>query len=167
MIRAAAPPDAEAIARIYNHYVLNTIITFEEEAVSAADIAARIADVAQAGLPWLVAKQEGSVIAYAYASRWKSRCAYRHSAETTVYVNPGFTGRGHGRELYRMLLDELVARNQHAAIGGIALPNAASVTLHESLGFTRVAHFREVGFKFGRWIDVGYWQRLLSPAHRA
>ncbi len=166
MIRSAVPSDAEAIARIYNHYILNTIVTFEEQAVAAADIATRMAEVTQAALPWLVAEQEGGVVGYAYASRWKSRCAYRYSAETTVYVDPGFTGRRHGGELYRGLLDELVARGQHAAIGGIALPNAASVALHESLGFTRVAHFREVGFKFDQWIDVGYWQRRLQQAGR-
>jgi phosphinothricin acetyltransferase len=167
VIRAATPGDAGDIARIYNHYILETIITFEEETITTADITARIGEVEKASLPWLVAVEADRVVGYAYASRWKSRCAYRHSAETTVYVDSAVTGRGHGGRLYRQLLDELAARGAHTAIGGIALPNAASVALHERLGFTRVAQFREVGFKFNRWIDVAYWQRLLSPAHRA
>ena len=166
MIRTATRDDAAQIARIYNHYVLHTVVTFEEAAVADADIAARIAEVAEASLPWLVDEQHGRIVAYAYASRWKSRCAYRFAAETTVYVDHDCTGRRHGSGLYGALLEELTARGQHAAIGGIALPNAASVALHERLGFARVAHFREVGFKFNQWIDVGYWQRLLARRDR-
>jgi L-amino acid N-acyltransferase YncA len=166
MIRAAGPADAGAIARIYNHYILNTIVTFEVEAVTPGDIAARIAEVTQASLPWLVAEHEGRVVGYAYASRWKGRCAYRFSAEATVYLDHADTGRGHGSLLYRELLEDLGARGTHAVIGGVALPNAASEALHGKFGFTKVAHFREVGFKFDRWIDVAYWQRLLPPASR-
>ena len=166
MIRAAAPADAGAIARIYNHFVVDTIVTFEEAPVAADDIAARIAEVKQASLPWLVTEVDGSVIGYAYASAWKGRCAYRYSAEATVYLDPACTGQGYGTALYWALLDELGRRGTHAVIGGIALPNAASVALHETLGFAKVAHFSEVGYKFNRWIDVGYWQRLLPGAGR-
>lgn len=160
-IRPALATDAEAIARIYNHYVRDTHVTFEETAVSAAEMAARIIETEAAALPWLLAESDTGVLGYAYASKWKGRCAYRHTVESTVYLDPAATGRGTGSALYHALLDELRERQLHAAIGGVALPNPASIALHEKLGFEQVAHFREVGFKFDRWIDVGYWQRLL------
>jgi L-amino acid N-acyltransferase YncA len=160
-IRAATAGDAEAMARIYNHYIRETIVTFEEEPVDGATMAARLQETAAVSLPWLVAEAGGGVLGYAYASKWKGRCAYRYSVESTVYLDPAQTGRGVGTQLYAALLDALRARSLHAVIGGIALPNAASVGLHERLGFEKVAQFREVGFKFGRWIDVGYWQLLI------
>jgi L-amino acid N-acyltransferase YncA len=161
LIRTATADDADAIAGIYNPYVLDTVVTFEEEAVSAAAIATRIADVTTASLPWLVAERDGALQGYAYATRWKGRCSFRYSVETTVYLATGSTGRGMGKQLYGELLRRLQERGMHVAIGGIALPNAASVALHEKLGFHKVGHFSEVGFKFGRWVDVGYWQRTL------
>jgi L-amino acid N-acyltransferase YncA len=161
-IRDATPSDAAAIARIYNHYVAETVITFEEQAVADGDMAARVQEVHAQGLPWLVGHRGGSTAGYAYASTWKRRCAYRHSVEVTVYLDPLLRGLGVGSMLYSALLEALTTRGLHVAIGGIALPNAASVALHEKLGFAKVAHFREVGFKHGRWIDVGYWQRFLD-----
>lgn len=161
MIRTATAGDADAIARIYNHYVANTIITFEEQAVSSEEMAARIAEVAAASPPWLVAEQDGRVVGYAYASKWKGRCAYRFSAECTVYLDPDCVGRGYGTQLYESLFAALRERGMHAVIGGVALPNPASVALHEKLGMRKVAHFGEVGYKFERWIDVGYWQATL------
>lgn len=160
-IRSATPADGEALARIYNHYVRETIITFEEEAVTGAEMAARLARVQGGGLPWLVAEDDEGVAGYAYATPWKARAAYRFAVESTIYLDPARTGRGLGRPLYEALLDALRAGGFHTAVGGIALPNPASIALHERLGFVKVAHFREVGFKFGRWIDVGYWQRAL------
>ena len=160
-IRDATEVDAPAIAALYNPYVAETTITFEEVPVSAAQMAERIRDVQQAGLPWLVLEEGGALCGYAYATRWKARSAYRFSVETSVYLAMGHTGRGHGRRLYEALFEALRARGVHAVIGGIALPNPASVALHERLQMAPVAHFREVGFKFGRWIDVGYWERLL------
>lgn len=164
VIRAATAVDAAALARIYNHYVAGTIVTFEEEAVPASEMAARIAESRTASLPWLVAERAGQVAGYAYASKWKGRCAYRFSVETTIYLDPRETARGLGSALYGQLLSDLEACGVHVVIGGIALPNEASVRLHERLGFRKVAHFEEVGFKFGRWIDVGYWQRTVSRA---
>ena len=161
VIRAVAESDASPIAEIYNHYVATTVITFEEEPVSAPEMARRIGDVASASLPWLVAEREGRVAGYAYASQWKARSAYRFSVEVTVYVHPGCPRLGIGRRLYEELLSALKARGIHAAFGVIALPNEASVTLHERFGFAKVAHLSEVGFKFGRWIDVGYWELML------
>jgi len=161
MIRPATADDAAAIARIYNHYVLNTVVTFEEQPVAAADLEQRMAAVAAESLPWLVAVESGGVAGYAYAGRWHARSAYRYSAESTVYLDPAATGRGLGTALYGALLPLLRARGLHAVIGGIALPNAASVALHEKLGFVKVSQFREVGFKLARWVDVGHWQLLL------
>jgi len=161
LIRAATENDAESIVRIYNHYVLNTTITFEEESVSSKDMAGRIAEVESNALPWLVLEQDNEVVGYAYASKWKGRYAYRFSVETTVYLAPGLGGRGLGSKLYEVLLTQLREKGFHAAIGGIALPNPQSVALHEKFGMTKVAHFKEVGFKLRQWLDVGYWECLL------
>ena len=161
MLRSAVADDGTALAAIYNHYVAHTVITFEESAVTPMDMAERIEHTTSADLPWIVAEEEGAVLGYAAASKWKTRTAYRFSAEITIYLQPGFGGHGLGTSLYQELLQQLRARQYHLAIGGIALPNAASVRLHEKLGFEKVAHFKEVGFKQGRWVDVGYWQLQL------
>jgi phosphinothricin acetyltransferase len=161
-IRAAAPSDAAVIVEIYNHYIAATVATFEEAPVSAAEMARRIEEVQALSLPWLVAEEEGQIVGYAYASKWKVRSSYRFSVAITVYGAPGHTGRGIGSQLYGQLFPLLRDRNIHAVIGGIALPNDASVALHEKFGLRKVAHFSEVGFKFNRWIDVGYWQRTLQ-----
>jgi L-amino acid N-acyltransferase YncA len=163
-VRAATIADADAVARIYNHYVKNTIVTFEEVPVSAADIAGRMELVAVAALPWLVAELDRQLVGYAYAARWHARAAYRFSAEVTVYVDSAHVGRRVGSHLYAALFPMLRARGIHAVLGGIALPNEASVALHERCGLEKVAHLKEVGFKLGRWIDVGYWQRTLADA---
>lgn len=163
-IRDAQADDAAAIAALYNHYVDATVVTFELDPVAPADMRARIARVQAQGLPWLLAERAGEALGYAYAAPWRTRPAYRHSVETSVYLAPQATGQGLGSALYRALLARLQACGAHAAIGGIALPNAASVRLHERLGFAKVAHFRQVGRKFGQWVDVGYWQLLLEHA---
>ena len=161
-IRPAAREDAAGIADIYNPYVLETTVTFEESTIDASEMAARVEEVTGSRLPFLVAESGGKHVGFAYASKWKGRCAYRYSAETTVYVDRGSWQRGVGTALYTQVLDLLKDAGYHAAIGGIALPNAASIALHERLGFKQVAQFREVGFKFNRWIDVGYWERLFG-----
>ena len=162
-IREVTPADAAALARIYNHYVLHTIITFEEAAVSADEMAARMTETAAASFPWLVAATPAGVRGYAHASRWKGRCSYRYSAEVTVYIEEGYAGHGLGSQLYAALFPRLEALGYHVLIGGIALPNEASVALHEKFGLRRVGLLSEVGYKFGRWVDVGYWQ-LTLPA---
>lgn len=161
MIRQAEAGDAEAIARIYNPYVLDTTVTFEEQAVSPGQIAERLRGVGAAGLPWLVDERDGRVAGYAYAGPWKARAAYRLTVECAVYVEAAAVGRGVGRALYGELLPLLRGRGAHAAVACLSLPNPASVALHERFGFEKVGHFREVGRKFGRWLDVGYWQLLL------
>jgi phosphinothricin acetyltransferase len=146
------------LAQIYNHYIHSTVVTFEETAVSAADMSARVAETTTAKLPWLVAQSPAGVCGFAYASRWKGRCAYRYSVESTVYLEPLAVGQGLGTALYSALFAQLQELGCHVVIGGIALPNAASVALHEKFGMRQVAHFAQVGNKFGRWVDVGYWQ---------
>jgi L-amino acid N-acyltransferase YncA len=160
-IRAAEPRDAAAVAAIYNHYVEQTIVTFEEEPVSSVEMARRIEEVRDDSLPWLVAEQDGHIVGYASSRKWKSRSAYRFAVEVTVYVAPESARSGIGSSLYGGLFPMLQARGIHAVIAGIALPNEASVALHEKFGMRKVAHFPQVGFKFGRWIDVGYWQRTF------
>jgi phosphinothricin acetyltransferase len=161
-IRVAAAADGAALARIYNHYITHTVVTFEEAPVSDADMSARVAEISAAKLPWLVAQSPQGVSGFAYASRWKGRCAYRYSVESTVYLEPSAVGQGLGTALYSVLLTRLRELGCHTAIGGIALPNEASVALHEKLGMRKVAHFAEVGFKLGRWVDVGYWQLVMQ-----
>lgn len=160
-LRAVALEDAEPITRIYNHYVCETIVTFDEQPLSVQEMAGRIGKAAADSLPWVVAVENDSLLGYAYASIWNGRCAYRYSTEITVYLAAGREGRGLGSRLYGSLFAHLREKRIHTVIGGIALPNPASVALHEKFGMTQVAHFKEVGFKFGRWIDVGYWQGLL------
>ncbi len=160
-LRDVTPDDAPAIATIYNHFVRTTTISFEETPASDTDIGQRIAAVRDARLPWLVAIVDGKVAAYAYATQWRVRSAYRFSVESSVYVAPGQSRNGLGRALYDVLLERLRNAGIHLVIGGIALPNDASIALHERMGFEKVAHFSEVGFKFDRWIDVGYWQLRL------
>jgi phosphinothricin acetyltransferase len=161
-VRNAAPEDAEEIAAIYNHFVLNSTITFEEEPVTAAEMARRINEIQSGSLPWLVASGDGRLTGFAYAQKWKARAAYRHSVEVTVYVRPGFGKAGIGSQLYSRLFAALRSLGIHAVIGGVALPNDASLRLHQKFGFEKVAHFRQVGFKFDRWIDVTYWQLILE-----
>ena len=160
-LRDATAADADAIVGIYNHYVATTVISFEEDAVTELAMRERIAEIQKAGLPWLVATLDGEVVAYAYASNWRVRAAYRFSVESTVYVDKNYSGRGLGTAVYSALIERLRQAGRHVVIGGIALPNDASVALHEKMGFRKVAHFAEVGLKFDRWIDVGYWQLKL------
>lgn len=161
-MRDARVSDAGGIAHIYNYYVLNTVVTFEEKAVPEIEMASRISDVQGLGLPWIVAEDsEGRINGYAYAVRWKSRAAYKFSVETTVYTDPDLRGNGLGTLLYSALFERLAAAGIHAAVGGICLPNDASVALHEKMGMQQIARFNEIGFKAGQWLDVGYWQKIF------
>lgn len=161
-IRDAGPGDAPALARIYNHYVEHSTATFEEEIVAERVFARRLEPVARAGLPWLVAERDGVIAGYAYGAPWRERSAYRFSAEVTVYVAPEATGGGLGQALYLALFERLRSLGLRTVIGVVTLPNPASVALHEKCGMAQVAQLRSVGYKHGRWLDVGYWQRLLD-----
>jgi len=164
MIRPVQLFDANQIAEIYNYYVTETVITFEEDLVTGEAYQARIQDVLRLGMPWLVAESDGKITGYAYAGKWRQRVAYKYSVESAVYVSHDRTDQGIGSSLYSALLDELEKLGIHCVLGGIALPNPASVQLHERLGFKKVAHHHEVGRKFDRWIDVGFWQLQLPRA---
>lgn len=161
MIRPASAADAATIAKIYNHYVLNTWVTFEEEALSADDMQQRMQDVLNADLPYIVAEYEGEVVGYAYAAPFHKRAAYRNTVESTVYLKHDFLGRGFGKLIYEVLLGQLKEKGFHAVIGTLGLPNDKSVALHEKLGFEQAGHLRQVGYKLGNWRDVGYWQLIL------
>jgi phosphinothricin acetyltransferase len=161
LIRAATVADAAPVAAVYNHYVRETTITFEEEDVPVPEIARRIREVGSASLPWLIAERNATVVGYAYATKWHSRSAYRFSAEITVYVDASHQRIGVGSRLYERLFPLLEARGIRAVMACIALPNEPSVALHERFGLLKVGHFKEVGFKLDRWVDVGYWQRTL------
>ena len=160
-VRAASPDDAGAIAAIYAPYVTGTVVSFETEAPDAAEIALRMTE-GDGLYPWLVAcEEDGTVAGYAYACAFRSRLAYRFSVETSVYVADGAQRRGIGSLLYRTLLPVLEAQGFAQAIAAITLPNQASVTLHERLGFRQVGTYERVGFKFREWRSVGLWQREL------
>jgi phosphinothricin acetyltransferase len=159
VVRAASVADAGAIAAIYAPYVSDGVASFEAEPPAAAELGARMG--APPRLPWLVAEEAGAVLGYAYASRHRARAAYRWSADVSVYVAPDAHGRGVGRALYEQLIPEVRALGYVCAFAGITLPNAASVGLHEAMGFVPVGVFRDVGFKFGAWRDVGWWRLQL------
>ena len=161
MIRSARITDSQVLADIYNHYISTSSVTFEEVLISAEIMGDRIQKTTKL-YPWIVFEVQNEIIGYAYATEWKPRSAYRFTAESTVYVKSGQEGKGVGSTLYSRLLSELHSLDVHAVIAGITLPNKASVALHEKMGFEKVAHFRQTGFKFNEWRDVGYWELLLK-----
>lgn len=160
-VRVATAADAAAVAAIYAPYVAETAISFEEEPPSAEEMAARIAATLQTH-PFLVYDPGDGVIGYAYAGAHAARPAYRWSCNVSAYVAPSRTRRGVGRALYGELLGIVKAQGFHAAFAGVALPNEASVGLHEAMGFRNLGTYREVGFKHGRWHDVGWWRLGLA-----
>lgn len=160
-IRPATAHDAAQIQAIYAPIVAETAISFEQDVPSIDDMAGRIT-ATLASHPYLVAETDGVVAGYAYAGPHRTRASYRWSVDVSVYVADTARGQRLGKALYEALLADLTARDYHAAFAGITLPNAASVALHESVGFTPVGIYHEVGFKHGRWHDVGWWQRLLT-----
>ncbi len=161
MVRSAKIEDATQITDIYNYYILNTTVTFEKTPITSDNMKERIENT-QVKYPWLVLEVDNRIQGYAYATDWKPRGAYRHSVESTVYLRNGQSGNGYGSQLYAKLLEVLKQLNVHAVIGGIAQPNEGSIALHEKFGFKKVAHFKEVGYKFDQWVDVAYWQLLLE-----
>ncbi len=160
-IRVARADDAEAIHAIYAPIVAHTVISFELDVPTIDEMRRRI-DATLERFPWLVSEDEaGRVDGYVYASRHRERAAYQWSVDVTAYVREDRRGRGVGKALYPRLFDELSALGYRQAFAGIALPNDASVALHESVGFTHVGVYRDVGFKLGAWRNVGWWQRTL------
>ena len=163
-VRAAHRNDAGAIAAIYAPHVTAGIATFELVPPDAAAMASRM-DVAAGRYPWLVATEEDAMIGYGYATAYSERAAYRGTVETSIYVAASGQRRGVGRALYAALLETLERAGFTQALARIALPNPASIALHEALGFRPVGTLTAVGYKLERWIDVGMWQRqLVDPA---
>jgi len=160
MIREVQTQDVAALCAIYNHYVEHTTVTFKTAPVSEEEMAGTIV-AAGRHLPWLVWQDPGTeqVTGYAACSIWKSRCCYQHTFESRIYMEHGSGGQGTGTLLYGELLAQVQEAGCHTVLGGIALPNSASVALHEKFGFEKVGHLKEVGFKFDKWVDVGYWQK--------
>jgi L-amino acid N-acyltransferase YncA len=164
-VRPARDEDAAQIAAIYRPYVEQGTVSFELKAPSEAQMRTRM--MASNGFfPWLVVTEgeEGAVLGYAYAGAFRDRPAYQYTIETSVYLLQGTAGCGNGRQLYDALIDTVRAQGFTHAIGVIALPNDHSIRLHESVGFRRTGVLREVGYKEGRWIDVGFWQCELNDA---
>lgn len=160
-IRPVRLADAGAIQAIYAPLVENTTISFETTIPTVADMKGRIR-ACRKTYPYLVAERRGVVVGYAYAGSHRTRVAYRHSVDVSVYVVEAARGSGIGKALYMELFGKLARAGFHAAFAGIALPNPASEALHQSVGFEPVGIYREVGFKFGTWHDVRWWQRLLA-----
>ena len=160
-IRLATPDDAEQVQAIYAPYCL-TPISFEAEPPSVEEMRGRLAKVLDQ-YPWLVCEDGGEILGYAYATQHRERAAYRWSVDTTIYVRQGRQRRGLGRALYTSLFAVLSLQGYVNAYAGATLPNPASVGLHEAMGFQPVGVYRQVGFKYGAWHDVAWFQRLLQP----
>ena len=165
MIRKVAIEDAKAIVDIYNYYILNTNITFEEEILKPEDMEGRIKEKIK-DHPWIVYEEDGQVIGYGYLGQWHSRSAYRFSKESSIYIDVNDRGKGVGIKLYRKLLKLAVDYGYHTIVAGITIPNDASIGLHEKLGFKKIAEFKEIGFKNNEWLDVGYWQIILDEKNK-
>ena len=163
-IRAGESGDLNRLVEIYNHYVSETYITFDTEPFAVTDRIYWFNQFSETG-PYrlLVAELGGNIVGYASSSMFKPKPAYNTSVETTIYLDPVHTGKGHGLPLYGRLLDDLIAEpSVHRAYGGVAIPNDESVVLHQKLGFTRVASFHEVGFKFDKYWDVDWFEKDVS-----
>lgn len=164
MLRVATEADLPAIAGIYAHHVLNGFGSFEESPPDVAEIDRRRREVIGRGLPYFVAEAEGAVVGFAYAAPYRTRSAYRHTLEDSVYIAAEAMRRGHGRALLGRLIGACSAqgfRQMVAVIGDSG--NLASIGLHKALGFTMVGTLAAVGFKRGRWIDSVLMQRALGP----
>ncbi|MEM9026710.1 MAG: N-acetyltransferase family protein [Verrucomicrobiota bacterium] len=164
-VRSIRESDAPAFARIYNHYIRETLVTFEEEEIDDADALSRIREITSEHAWYVYESEDGRIEGYAYIAPFKSRCSYRYSLELSIYLDKDATGKGIGTQLMKAVLAAAQSGDCHILIGGVALPNDASVRIHEKFGFEKVAHFKEVGRKFDRWIDVAYWQKTINPIH--
>ena len=161
MIRPVLLNDAEAIANIYNEYVVNTDISFETAPVSVENMRARIAELSTEFPYFVYVTEKGEVEGFCYAHRWKERAAYNYCAETTVYCAIGRTKKGIGFKLMQSLIDECKVKGYHALIACITADNEASICFHQKLGFHKVSHFEKVGMKHGRLLDVVDYELLL------
>tara|TARA_R110000868_G_scaffold330120_2_gene591034 strand:+ start:90 stop:572 length:483 start_codon:yes stop_codon:yes gene_type:complete len=160
MIRDVTIKDAKDLVNIYNYYVVNSIVTLDLIPFSILDFEEKINAISK-DFPFIVFEVQNEVLGYAYANTFRTKPAYKNTVELTVYLKHTELGKQIGKKLYSELLQQLKIQNYHVVIGGLTLPNAASVKLHETFGFEKVAHFKEVGYKFDKWHDVGFWQLTL------
>ena len=161
IIRNVLNSDIPQVVEILNHYVRNDSCTFQIDPYSVAEISEKIAEITKV-YPYIVMEEGNEVIGFAYASRWREKNAYDKSAETTIYLNPQQKHRGLGKILYQELIEQLRQKNFRLLVACLTLPNPSSVRLHESLGFEKAGEFRDAGYKFNRWCDVGFWQKVLK-----
>jgi L-amino acid N-acyltransferase YncA len=163
-IREAEPADLPDIREIYNHYVRNTTVTFDEDAMTLREFRDKLAHLAKLNMPFIVAvSPSGSVLGYAYVQPWKAKKAYRFTVENTIYLGPAATGKGLGNAL----MAELIARSKAAGLKEIVAVIAdrgaeASIRLHEKFGFKDIGHMGRVGFKFDRWLGTVLMQKSLK-----
>lgn len=161
MIRPINSADIPAVLNIYEHYVVNSAVTFEEAVPTLHEFTERVNGILET-YPYLVYEEDGKIIGYAYATIFRTRVAYRFSTEVSVYVHKDHFGKGIGKSLYAALLPILKDAGFHTAIGGLTMPNEASVKLHEYFGFKKAGEFKDSGFKFGQWHSTGFWQLMLE-----
>ena len=161
-IRIATPEDAPAIQAIYAPIVENTIISFETEPPTVAEMAGRIKKTLDF-FPYLVCEYNGEVIGYVYATKHRERAAYQWAADVSAYIREDFRGKGVGKALYTALKAMLAGQGFYHAYAGIALPNAASAALHEAVGFKPLGVYHQVGYKLGNWHDAGWWELQIQP----
>ncbi len=162
MIRIAHADDAAAIHDIYVPSITDGVATFETELPGVSAMRDRIVGKLS-HYPWLAWEEDGRVLAYAYASRFRERAAYDWIAETSIYVHADAQRRGIARRLYGVLLDVMRLQGLNQAVGVITLPGEPSVAMHEAMGFTPAGVWRSSGYKLGQWWDVGVWQKELAP----
>lgn len=161
MIRRFKPEDIPKLLHIYNYYVLNSVVTFDDKALSLETFTEKVNGI-NSEYPFIVFEEENTILGYAYGSRFRPKPAYQNTVEATIYLKHSIQGKGIGTQLYSRLIELLKKRKFHIVLGVLTLPNEASEKLHEKLGFKKVAHLKEVGLKFGAWHDVGMYQLSLS-----
>lgn len=163
-LRDARESDVPHMLEIYNHYVANTIVTFDEDPLTLVEMRQKLATVRKLGFPWIVAESpSGQVLGYAYVYPWKAKAAYRFTVENSIYLGPASTGRGLGK----VLMEELLAQSKAAGIKEVVAVIAdkgaeGSIALHEKFGFREIGHMGRVGFKFGRWLGTVLLQKSLK-----
>lgn len=161
MMRPVTVADAQQLVAIYNYYVIHSIVTLDLVPFSAEDFEEKISTISSQ-FPFIVYEENDEILGYAYASTFRTKPAYNKTVELTIYLKHNTLGKQIGKKMYSELIQQLKAENYHVLIGGLTLPNDASVKLHEGFGFEKVAHFKEVGYKFDKWHDVGFWQLTIN-----
>jgi phosphinothricin acetyltransferase len=167
-LRPAVDRDVPHMLEIYNHYVANSTVTFDEDALTLKEMRVKFRDVERLGFPWLVAvSPSGMILGYAYVTPWKAKAAYRYTVEDSIYLSPAATGKGVGKALMARMLDDARDAGIKEVIAVIADKGAdASIAMHENFGFTKIGEMGKVGFKFGRWLGTVLMQKSLKPARK-